>query len=127
MELECEDVIPLWMVRWAAMSCSRYLVGKDGRTAYERRKGRRFKKTLPEMGECVKYLKPESVGENKADSRWEDGVFAGIRIESGELFIMTPEGTIKVRSFARKPEDERWNIEALSAASGLPWEPIPGR
>ena len=37
-KLECDDEITLWMVRWAAMLCSRYLVGKDGRTAYERRR-----------------------------------------------------------------------------------------
>ena len=39
--LSCDDNIVLWMVRWAAMLCSRYLVGKDGRTAFERRRGRR--------------------------------------------------------------------------------------
>ena len=35
-KVECEDVVVLWMVRWAAMMCSRYLVGKDGRTAVHR-------------------------------------------------------------------------------------------
>ena len=31
--LECADTIVAWMVRWAAMLCSRYLVGMDGLTA----------------------------------------------------------------------------------------------
>ena len=35
-----DDVATYWMIRWAAMVASRYLVGKDGRTAYERRRGR---------------------------------------------------------------------------------------
>ena len=33
--LEYEPIMP-WLVRWAAMSVSRFLVGKDGKTAYER-------------------------------------------------------------------------------------------
>ena len=40
---------------------------------------------------------------------------------------MTEEGVIKVRSYCRKPEDERWDKAALEKAVGLPWEPIPGR
>ena len=61
------------------------VVGEDGRTAYERRKGRKFKKVLPEFWECVRYPKPESVGIDKADSRWDNGLFVGLRIESGEV------------------------------------------
>ena len=50
-----EDTVVQWMIRWAAMSCSRYLVGKDGRTGYERRRGRRC--TLPSLpfGEKIWY------------------------------------------------------------------------
>ena len=35
-----EPVMP-WLIRWAAMSVSGFLVGKDGKTAYERQKGKR--------------------------------------------------------------------------------------
>ena len=38
-ELGASDVIVLWMVRWAAMIVSRFLVGNDGLTACERRRG----------------------------------------------------------------------------------------
>ena len=37
--LECDDEIVPWMIRWAAMVPSRYLVRRDGRTPYERRRG----------------------------------------------------------------------------------------
>ena len=40
---------------------------------------------------------------------------------------MTQEGVIKVRSYCRKTEDERWDGEELNLAMGVPWEPIPGR
>ena len=53
-----------WMVQHAAGILNRYRVGRDGRTAYQRVKGRRFQKDTVEFGECVWYLKPKSVGRN---------------------------------------------------------------
>ena len=48
------DIIP-WIVRWAAICYSRYAVGRDGRTAYERLGGRSCKATVVPMGEKVWY------------------------------------------------------------------------
>ena len=39
------------------MVSSRYLMGKDGRTAWQRWKGKRFKRDVPEFGERVMYFK----------------------------------------------------------------------
>ena len=45
-EERIDDKLPLdanlvpWVVRWAAMCHSRYAVGKDGRTGFERLRGR---------------------------------------------------------------------------------------
>ena len=44
------------------------------------------------------YLKPESLGVNKLDSRWSTGHFLGIRDESNELLIGTSQGVLKVRT-----------------------------
>ena len=38
--LGSSDAIVQWLVRWSAMVPSRFLIGKDGKTAYERRRGR---------------------------------------------------------------------------------------
>ena len=51
--LECADTLVAWMVRWAAMMCSRYLVGTDGLTAHERRRGRKCEQPLAMFGEKV--------------------------------------------------------------------------
>ena len=48
------DIIP-WIVRWAAICYSRYAVGKDGRTSYERLRGRACKAIVVSMGEKVWY------------------------------------------------------------------------
>ena len=49
------EPIMQWAVRWSAMLVSRYLVGKDGRTAQERKRGRTCKIPLAEFGELVWY------------------------------------------------------------------------
>ena len=46
-------------------------VGGDGRTAWERRRGKKFKRQLPEIGECVWFLKALSEGKDKLDTRWK--------------------------------------------------------
>ena len=66
-----------WLIRHVAMLINLIKVGADGRTSYERRKGKKFNRPLPEIGECVWYLNPKSVGIDKLDTRWDDGVFAG--------------------------------------------------
>ena len=77
------------------------------------------------LGECIRYLKPESVGADKADSRWDSGVFAGLRIESGVICVMTNKGVFKVWAFARKQEEEMFEGSSLEEGEGVPWEPTP--
>ena len=56
-ELARDSPVHLWAVRWAAMCYSRYAVGKDGRTGFERLKGRRCKAVVVPMREKVWYKK----------------------------------------------------------------------
>ena len=89
-------------------------------------KGKRFKREVCEFAECVFYLKPKSKGKDKLESRWGTGIWLGIREESGEIFIGTQKGVIKVRTVRRKGSDEeRWNIKKLSEVRGTPWKPNP--
>ena len=45
----------LWAVRWAAICYSRCAVGKDGRAAYERLRGRTCRSVVVPFGEKVWY------------------------------------------------------------------------
>jgi len=126
MKIKVDHPIMPWLAHHAALLIDICRIGEDGRTPYERRKGKRFIRPLPEIGECIMYLRPQSVGKDKLDTRWENGIFAGVREESGELYVMKEDGVIKVRSFQRRPEEERWNREEFLSARGLPWEPTPG-
>ena len=56
-ELPLDSNLVLRVVRWAAICHSRYAVGKDGRTAYERLRGRTCKAVKVPMGGQVWYKK----------------------------------------------------------------------
>ena len=75
---------------------NRYNVGKDGRTAFRRLRGIDFNKKVPDFGECIWYLKPKSKGRKKAEYRWAEGVWVGVRDESGEHLVLTIRGALSV-------------------------------
>ena len=71
-QLPLDSNLQLWVVRWAAICYSRYGVGKDGRTAYERLRGRTCRAIVVPMGEKVWYKKIRIGTErkNKAETAW---------------------------------------------------------
>ena len=93
-----------WLIRHSAILINIAKVGDDGKTAYERRKGKKFLRSIPEIGECIWFLRPESVGKDKLDTRWENGIFVGLREESGEIFVSNEQGVIKIRSYLQRPK-----------------------
>ena len=116
------------MIAHAAGCINRYQVGNDGKTAHNRWKGKDFNRVVCEFGECVIALKLDSKGKEKSKVRWVQAVFLGIREESGEIIVGTPDGIIKARDFKRHASnEERWNIEKFNAFKGVPWSTIPGQ
>ena len=78
--------------------------------------------------ECILALRLDSKGEHKSKVRWFEGIYLGIREESGDLIVGTPEGVIQARDFRRHGVlSERWNIQTLHAFKGIPLSNIPGR
>ena len=100
---EGHNILP-WLIMYAAMLINICSIGEDGKTAYERRRGKKFKRELPEFGESIFFLKPGSSGKEKLDERWGDGVYLGVIEESSEIYIGTIDGILKVRTFARRGE-----------------------
>ena len=41
-EIQSDSVVMLWLVRWVAMLYSRFKIGTDGKTGYERQKARKY-------------------------------------------------------------------------------------
>ena len=100
------DIVALWLVRWAAMMPSRFLVGKDGKTAYERRRGRKCNIQTEKFGEKVWYkeLKSKTEKQHKLDPLWKTGVWLGHASSSNEVIVGTRDGVVKAWAIRRYPE-----------------------
>ncbi len=68
-----------------------------------------------------------SSGKGKFDARWKEGVWFGVRVESGESLIGTDDGVVKTRDFRGQAENGgRWSIADFDKFVGMPWGPYPG-
>ena len=116
-----------WLINYSSGCINRYQVGSDGKTSHRKWKGKDFNRVIPEFGECILALKLDSVGKAKSKVRWIEAIFLGVREETGELIVGTPEGVIKARDFHKHGSDEeRWNVEKFDKFRGVPWATVPG-
>ncbi len=91
----------------------------EGVTPHRRWKGMDFNRPVAEFGECVMFLPAASAGKNTFDVRWMDGMWLGIKLESGESIIGTADGVVKATDFRRKPEDGgRWSNDGVDGLEG---------
>lgn len=59
----------------------------------------------------------------KFEPRWKDAVYPGLKMDTGDRLVGTPEGMFKFRSVRRKPEPKRWSADQVQAMNGTPWKP----
>jgi hypothetical protein len=114
-------VLP-WLVEYAGWLINRAEVGHDGKTPYERSKGKMAKLTGMEFGEAVLWKRRPIAGAlGKLSCLWGDGIFLGIKGSSGEIMVGDTRGVWKTRTARRKPKEERWGSENLKLVGGVPW------
>ncbi len=58
-------------------------------------RGRECTKRVVEFGERITHAQALSVGKHKVDARWKEGVWLGIKAESGEPLIGTSDGVVR--------------------------------
>ena len=120
--LKDDHPIMAWIPEYAGFLLSRFQVAADGKTPYERLKGKEYRRALVDFGERVMFMPTvQGTKMNKLESKWDFGRFVGIRPRSNEAFIMTSDGVQKARSFKRLPEPDRWTLEDWDELKGLPW------
>lgn len=115
-----------WLVEHAAYLYSRCCVGKDGRTPFERWKGRRCKRPLCEFGERILYMPLKAARGGKLDARFAYGTFVGVMANTGEFIVSTDRGAVRARTVRRVPESDRWRREDILNIVGTPWAPEGG-
>ena len=111
--MDARAPIVTYMPEYAAYLLNRLEEGKDGKTAYERCKGKKATVLGLEFGEKLLYKLKEDGKQAKIRSRWDHGIFVGVRARSGEVWIATSEKTFSVRSVRRLPEDQRWCADCV--------------
>ena len=72
-----------WLVRWAAELLSKYAVGSDGKTPYERVHKEDCVTPLVPFGETIMYLQLKTIHQNKGVPARKVGIWLGVseRIE----------------------------------------------
>ena len=81
-----------WLVRWAAELFSKYAVGDDGRTPYERIRKEDCVTPLVPSGEIIMYLQFKIVHGNKGIFAKRVGVWLGISERIEEVLIGIEQG-----------------------------------
>ena len=118
-KLDLRENIVHWMIRWAAMVASRYLVGKDGRAAYERQRGRRCRMPIAIFGEKIFYKALDNKKEKgKMDAQWETGIWLGVAPETNESLVGTSAGVTRAYAIKRRPSEERWDKDMIKSLVG---------
>ena len=114
-------VIP-WLVESAAHLWSRCNVGQDGKTGYERSKGKPANVIGLVFGELVLRRKKRECGHlAKLSSLWNDGIYLGATGKTNEYILGGRSGVCKTRTVCRMPREEGWLGElSLSMVVGVP-------
>ena len=122
---DTHDVLA-WLVTHATMTINWYRPGVDGKTPYEKRFGKKFRRPMAVWGQKVLWMAPgKQESRIGADSRWKEGIFLGILGAGGgsqDYAIGTHDGVVPARAFKPVLGGDAWDRELLLAVKGLPWD-----
>ena len=98
-----------WLCEYAGYLVNRLEVSADGKTAYERCRGKRSEVMGLEFGERVLWKYPmKGPKMEKINARWGCGLFIGVRVRSNELIIVDQETHLKGRRVYRELRQHRY-------------------
>ena len=124
-KLPPDHMLLLFAAEFTPQLISRFAVAADdGKTAYERRKGKQYKRALPQFSEIVMFHVGGKIT-HKMDSREMSGCFLCLVEKSDEVLVGTPEGVLRARSVRRLQPSQRGNAQFVLKLVGTPWRPNP--
>ena len=113
-----------WLVIHASNLITCYKIQPDGRSSYQRLKGKRAYAYIAPFGEKVLYQAvSHNTRRNKLDSKWEYGIYLGLNLRSMESYVSSANGVKKVRNVRRLAEEDRWDGSLVVKVTGTPWKP----
>ena len=96
-------------------------MGKDGKVAYDRARGKKTIVLGVEFGEKLLYKVKQTAKLEKVNSRWEVGIYVGVRRRSGKEWIVVKGKVLSARSVRRIPVEQRWGKDCISWVDRVPW------
>ena len=123
-DVEPHHPLMLWLPRHAAFLLTRYRVGPDGKTAFERTYGKKWRIPLVRFGEHIMYRPRANRGGRRDDvaPRVSMGMYVGTGNRNADVFVMTERGIMKGNSIHRRPEADQFVYENFGSLRGLPWK-----
>jgi hypothetical protein len=122
-QVDVRHPVLTWLCDYTGYMMNRMEVARDGKTPYERVKGKKAEVIGLEFGERVLWKHPPGRTMDKLSARWGQGLFVGVKAKSNELIII--DGDTKevkmVRTVRRVPEEQRWKAEYLEWVEAVPW------
>ena len=110
-----------WVVEHSAEQLNRYHVSQDGRTAYERVRGKAYKGEMHELGIHVYHRFPGKCEGGSMEPRWSEGVWLGKVAKTDEHIVSDDSGRIcRTGSVSLKTAGESWNAERVLAVRVFP-------
>ena len=99
LKLTSESPMFTWCVKHAQWLINRYLIGSDGKTAYNRRWSCEYKEHFCMFGDWIDAKLPinRKVKIPKGGSQWFSGVYFGNDTEADEVILGNEYGVFKVR------------------------------
>ena len=121
--IEVNWIIFEWLVEYAADVINKFVVGRDGRTAYERVKGRKHHGEFARFCSYVMYRVAGSVQGGVMTERWMPGLWLGKRFHTDEHIVMNfGSGKIYRTRNIRVLEHDIGKEDVLRCV-GHPWLP----
>lgn len=111
-------VLP-WIVDYVAVLPNRCDVSRDGCSAYRQLRGIMHGQghLLGRESDVRPKFSPDRMA--KLTSLWEEGVYLGMRVASGDIIGGTAFGVWTTRTVQRWPQSERWTVSATGLVGGV--------
>ena len=109
-----------WLTRHAGFLSNHFQVNSGSRrTAYEMIAGHAYRGVMAELGEVVFFYQAKA---DKAEAKWQKGVWAGKSSQSDSHILLTEQGAFESRVVRRIPDESRWNQDEIVKVRALPWD-----
>ena len=120
--LACGHPLIAWLVEHCADVLNRYNIGADGRTPYQRLKGRKFVGHMLEFGSSVMFRVSGKVLGGVMQERWFPGIWLDKELHTEEHLVMKEDGLV-VRSRAVRENSQNLTMEDYDKLLSTPHDP----